>query len=103
MGDSDSSERHEQGAELSASEEANTEAFDEAEGASIVTRLALKLIRGYQKLSQYTPPSCRFYPTCSEYTRQAIVKYGFVKGAAMGAWRILRCNPFTEGGDDPVP
>ncbi len=61
------------------------------------------MIRGYQRVSQHTPPMCRFQPTCSEYARQAIVKYGFVKGSAMGAWRICRCNPFSEGGSDPVP
>jgi putative membrane protein insertion efficiency factor len=103
MGDSDSSEGYEQGPELSGFEEADTEASDEAQGSSIASRLALKLIRGYQRLSKFTPPSCRFSPTCSEYTRQAIVRYGFMKGAALGAWRICRCNPFVEGGDDPVP
>lgn len=46
---------------------------------------------------------CRYTPTCSEYTAQAIEKYGVVKGIAMGAWRIMRCNPFTKGGSDPVP
>ena len=103
MGDSDSSEGYQQGSELSGSAEAHTEASDETYGSSIASRIALKLIRGYQRLSRYTPPSCRFSPTCSEYTRQSIVKYGFIKGAAMGAWRICRCNPFVEGGHDPVP
>lgn len=45
---------------------------------------------------------CRFQPTCSEYTAQAIEKYGVLKGSAMGTWRILRCNPFSKGGYDPV-
>jgi len=45
---------------------------------------------------------CRFRPSCSEYTYQAIEKYGFIKGGLMGVWRILRCNPFSKGGDDPV-
>lgn len=45
---------------------------------------------------------CRFYPTCSEYTYQAIDKYGIVKGSALGFWRILRCNPWNPGGEDPV-
>jgi uncharacterized protein len=103
MGDSDSSEGYQQRSELSGSEEADSEASDETHSASIASKIALRLIRGYQKLSRYTPPSCRFSPTCSEYTRQAIVRYGFVKGAAMGAWRICRCNPFVEGGHDPVP
>ena len=48
------------------------------------------------------PPSCRFYPTCSEYAVQAITKYGSLRGGAKAAWRILRCNPFNKGGFDPV-
>jgi putative membrane protein insertion efficiency factor len=46
--------------------------------------------------------ACRYKPTCSEYTYQAIDKYGVIKGSIMGSWRILRCNPFCRGGDDPV-
>ncbi|HEX2982304.1 MAG TPA: membrane protein insertion efficiency factor YidD [Ignavibacteriales bacterium] len=61
------------------------------------------LIRIYQKfISPLFPPSCRFYPTCSEYAVQALNKYGFFKGSAMAVWRILRCNPFNKGGYDPV-
>ncbi len=45
---------------------------------------------------------CKFYPTCSEYTRQAIEKYGVLKGCILGAWRVLRCNPFSKGGYDPL-
>ena len=46
---------------------------------------------------------CRYYPTCSEYTRRAIVKYGVIRGSAHGAARLVRCNPLTKGGFDPVP
>ncbi len=46
---------------------------------------------------------CKFYPTCSEYTKQAIETHGAFKGLFMGLWRILRCNPFSKGGYDPVP
>ena len=46
---------------------------------------------------------CRYTPTCSQYTRGAIEKYGFLKGGFMGFYRILRCNPWTKGGYDPVP
>jgi len=46
---------------------------------------------------------CKYYPTCSEYTMQAIQKYGSIKGVYYGAKRIIRCNPFSKGGYDPVP
>ncbi|MDO8506993.1 MAG: membrane protein insertion efficiency factor YidD [bacterium] len=72
---------------------------------------ALFLIRLYQKTlspdhgplkAKFPYGYCRFQPTCSEYTYQAVEKYGIIKGGAMGTWRILRCNPFNKGGDDPV-
>lgn len=69
-------------------------------------RLALLApIRLYQStLSRALPQdTCRFYPTCSHYAYQAIYKYGALKGGLMGAWRLLRCNPFNPGGFDPVP
>jgi putative membrane protein insertion efficiency factor len=53
-------------------------------------------------ISPLTSPSCRFYPTCSSYTRQAVIKHGVLKGVLMGVWRILRCHPFHPGGYDPV-
>lgn len=65
--------------------------------------LAVGAIRVYQRLlSPMLPPSCRYWPTCSQYTLQAIQKYGLVRGSFMGAWRILRCNPWSDGGIDPV-
>lgn len=65
----------------------------------------LALIRLYQKtISRGLPANtCRFYPSCSHYGYQAIYKYGVLKGSIMAAWRVLRCNPFNEGGYDPVP
>ena len=61
-------------------------------------------IRFYQVcITPYTPPSCRFQPTCSEYARQAILKHGPFKGLALAVWRILRCNPWGGSGYDPVP
>jgi len=70
----------------------------------IFQRLALGLIRLYQlTLSRILPPSCRFTPSCSVYTYQAIEKYGVVKGGWLGAKRISRCHPLNPGGYDPVP
>lgn len=61
-------------------------------------------IRFYQRhISPLTPPSCRFHPTCSTYAIQAIEKHGALKGSIMGTARIIRCNPFVEGGVDEVP
>jgi hypothetical protein len=59
----------------------------------------------YQATLSLTLPSgtCRFTPTCSHYSYQAIAKYGLLKGSALSAWRILRCQPFSKGGYDPVP
>jgi putative membrane protein insertion efficiency factor len=67
--------------------------------------LILALIRLYQKTFSRTLPAdtCRFYPSCSHYSYQAIYKYGVIKGGLMAAWRVLRCNPFNRGGFDPVP
>lgn len=61
-------------------------------------------ILGFYKaaVSPFLPAACRFEPTCSEYTRQAVEKYGVLKGTWMGLKRILRCQPFCDGGHDPV-
>lgn len=69
----------------------------------MLKKFALFLIKIYQFFSKYTPRTCRFYPTCSEYTRQAIEKYGFVKGCWLGLKRICRCHPLNKGGYDPLP
>jgi putative membrane protein insertion efficiency factor len=67
-------------------------------------RLALGLIKLYQYTwSQVMPPACRFQPTCSQYTYEAIGKYGFFKGTWLGIRRFSRCHPWNEGGYDPVP
>ena len=66
-------------------------------------RIGVALIKGYRRfISPMLPPSCRFTPSCSLYTLQAIEKYGLLRGSFMGAWRVLRCHPFSEGGFDPV-
>jgi uncharacterized protein len=63
----------------------------------------IALIKGYQRfVSPMLPPSCRFTPSCSLYTLQAIEKYGLLKGILMGTRRLLRCHPFSKGGFDPV-
>ncbi len=50
-----------------------------------------------------TPRVCRFYPSCSQYTYEAIDRFGLIRGSIMGFFRIMRCNPASKGGDDPVP
>lgn len=71
----------------------------------MIKRFMLWCIRFYQK--EISPrkrkPCCRYFPTCSHYAVTAISRYGAVKGGAMAAWRLLRCNPFSKGGYDPVP
>ena len=66
-------------------------------------KILLFLINLYQKISRLTPPRCRFYPTCSEYMKQAIIIHGVVKGVWLGVKRICKCHPLNEGGYDPVP
>lgn len=66
--------------------------------------LALALIRLYQEtISKVMPSSCRFKPTCSQYTYEAIIRYGAFKGTWLGVKRLTRCNPMHEGGYDPIP
>ena len=69
----------------------------------MVKKFFTLLITIYQKISRLTPPVCRFTPTCSEYMKQAIEKYGIVKGGWLGIKRICRCHPLNPGGYDPVP
>lgn len=66
-------------------------------------KLVILLIRMYQKfISPLKPRTCRFYPTCSEYSIKAIEKYGLVKGGLKSIKRIIRCNPLNPGGYDPL-
>lgn len=67
-------------------------------------KLFLGLIRIYQQyISPVLPPTCRFAPSCSRYTYEAIAKYGVVKGGFLGLKRIIKCHPFHPGGYDPLP
>ena len=66
-------------------------------------RLLIFLIRCYQRvISPLLPASCKYEPTCSAYAAEAFRKKGFFRGLALSVWRILRCNPFSKGGYDPV-
>jgi putative membrane protein insertion efficiency factor len=70
----------------------------------LLKHLFLLLIRLYQGLlSPFLPNSCRFQPTCSEYAKQAFIKYGFFKGFRLAIRRISRCHPWGDSGFDPVP
>ena len=66
--------------------------------------IAVLLIRLYQwAVSPLLGPRCRFYPSCSHYALEAIERFGVIRGVGLGAWRLLRCNPWNLGGYDPVP
>ncbi len=67
-------------------------------------QLLAALIRGYQLLlSPVLPPSCRFYPSCSQYALEAVTRHGALRGGWLAARRLVRCHPFHPGGYDPVP
>jgi uncharacterized protein len=67
-------------------------------------RCLMAAIRGYQRvLSPAFGAQCRFFPTCSHYTHEALARHGAIAGAVLGVWRVLRCHPLCAGGHDPVP
>jgi uncharacterized protein len=71
---------------------------------SIIARLAVLMVRGYQvTLSPLLPSSCRYQPSCSSYMIEAVERHGALRGVWLGARRILRCHPLARGGYDPVP
>jgi len=66
--------------------------------------LLLLLLRGYQRfISPMTPPTCKFYPSCSQYAVIAVQRHGAIRGTRLAVWRLLRCNPWNLGGVDDVP
>lgn len=69
-------------------------------------KIIIKLIAFYQKriskMFSFLGIKCKYYPSCSEYTKQAVLKYGAVKGTFLGVKRIIKCNPFSKGGYDPL-
>ena len=66
--------------------------------------VVIGLLNAYRRwISPLLPPACRFQPTCSEYARQAVTHHGVWRGALLTVWRLLRCQPFSRGGFDPVP
>ncbi len=69
----------------------------------MIEKILISLVRCYQRfISHLMIPSCRFYPSCSEYASQAIIKYGAAKGLLKTLWRLGRCHPFHPGGYDPI-
>ncbi len=69
-----------------------------------IRKLFLLPIRAYQKwISPHLPARCKFHPTCSAYAYTAILRFGILIGGVLAVWRILRCNPWSMGGIDPVP
>jgi putative membrane protein insertion efficiency factor len=69
----------------------------------VLRRLAVLPIRAYQLLfSPMVGQRCKYYPSCSEYAAQAIQRYGILRGLVLAGWRLLRCNPWSRGGFDPV-
>lgn len=63
-----------------------------------------QILKIYKRLvSPLLPPACRYVPSCSEYAAEAVARHGVVRGAMLACWRLLRCNPLSRGGFDPVP
>lgn len=70
----------------------------------VVQAALIGFVRFYKRfISPLLPDSCRYYPTCSSYAVEALEKHGPFKGLRLSLWRVVRCNPFSKGGYDPVP
>jgi putative membrane protein insertion efficiency factor len=90
-------------ADASASVSRETDCGHDHRPASPLARLILLPIRAYRRfLSPALAPRCRYYPTCSAYAEEAIRELGVVRGTILAGWRLLRCNPFSNGGLDPL-
>ncbi|MFN8149559.1 MAG: membrane protein insertion efficiency factor YidD [Solirubrobacterales bacterium] len=75
----------------------------ETEKLSPLARVVLLPLRGYRRfISPAMAPRCRYYPSCSAYAEEAIRELGAIRGTILASWRLLRCNPFSKGGIDPV-
>jgi uncharacterized protein len=69
-----------------------------------MSRVLIAFIRFYQRfVSPFLPARCKYYPTCSQYAVEAIREWGAARGFVLASWRLLRCNPLSDGGFDPVP
>jgi uncharacterized protein len=69
----------------------------------LVLRLARLALTPFVAMTSITPRVCRYEPTCSHYAEQAVRRHGVVRGLSLATWRLLRCNPWSKGGYDPVP
>lgn len=78
-------------------------AVTETPQPGVVARAMLRMIRGYQRVSVTRPPRCRYTPTCSQYTVEALDQHGALRGGWLGVRRLCRCHPFGSHGYDPVP
>ena len=71
--------------------------------SALVREAALAPLHLYRRvISPLMRPHCRYYPTCSQYAVDAVREYGVIRGAVLAAWRVMRCNPWSHGGTDPV-
>lgn len=68
-----------------------------------MNKLIVKLIDMYKERTKHSNPTCRYHPTCSTYAREAYQKHNFFYASVLSFWRVLRCNPLSKGGYDPVP
>ena len=69
----------------------------------VLLRCLRMLLIPFQTMTSVTPRTCRYEPSCSRYAEQAIRRHGVIRGLALATWRLLRCNPWSRGGYDPVP